>query len=77
MVVRMSAAAAIVLRCESCRRRVATRLAIIAGAEFFVCAPCDIGALERERRHVIPNPVIPNPDNPTATAARRATLAAS
>jgi len=62
-------AAALALRCESCRRREATRLAIIDGTEFFVCAPCDIGALERERRHVIPNH-----DNPTATAARRAIL---
>ena len=58
-------------RCESCRRREATRLTIFAGAEFFVCAPCDIGALEHERRLGLPNR-----DNNTATAARRR-LAAS
>lgn len=68
----MSTAAARLFLCESCRRREATRLTVIGGAEYFVCAPCDIGALERERRHVIPNR-----DNPTATAERRRTLAAS
>ena len=68
----MSTATARLFLCESCRRREATRLAIFGGAEYFVCAPCDIGALERERRHVIPNR-----DNDTATANRRATLAAS
>lgn len=56
--------------CESCERRPASRLAVFGGAEYFVCKPCDIGALERERRHVIPNR-----DNPTATAARRALAA--
>ena len=52
--------------CESCHRRPPTRLAIMGGAEFFVCAPCDLVSLERERM-----PMRVQVDNAHATAARR------
>lgn len=53
--------------CESCHRREPTRLAIVAGVEFFVCAPCDLSLIERERR-----PMRFPVDNALAIAHRRA-----
>jgi len=58
--------------CESCRRRPADGLVIVDGREFFICATCDLSALERERR-----PVVRNPDSPRVCAWRRHILIAT